>query len=281
MKKEVQKKICLLTGASSGLGKHIAKILCGKGFIVYVTARSKDKLEALRIECEGSDDGEIRVIAGDLSEANFRKRLVSKVLKEVGGIDYLINNAALGQSSVFEEQEFEIMEKIVQVNILAYQHLTKLILPSMKKRRSGRLIHVGSVVAFTPLPYFTSYNASKAATYMFNRSLRYELRGSGVTSTIVLPARMKTGFADSAYKCYKEKGQDVCAKDFNKIAGSAYDVAETIVKKMDSGREVITPTPRAGFWYFMRYFGWVVDLSMSRLLGPKELEKIKNAQVRK
>ena len=69
-------------------------------------------------------------------------------------------------------------------------------------------------------------------------------------------------------------GKKVCVEIFNKAAGSSMKVARSIVRNLDSGREVVTPTFKAGLWYFMRYFGWVVDLVMKNILGPKELEHI-------
>lgn len=107
---------------------------------------------------------------------------------------------------------------------------------------------------------------------MFNRSLRYELKGSNVSSTVVLPARMRTGFADNAYKSHSNVANSVY--NFNKQGGGPEDVAKVVVKKMNSGKEVITPTFKAKLWYLMRYFGWIVDLVMKNSLGPKELAKL-------
>ena len=268
-------KVCLVTGASSGLGRDVAFLLCEKGLRVYVSARRKEKLLSLQAECKkAGHSGEIKIIDGDLSDKIFRKKLISGILKAEGKIDYLINNAGFGRAIKFEEQNSDEIEGMFKVNVVAYEHLANLVLPGMRKADSGRIINVGSVVAFTPLPYFTTYNATKAAVYMFNRSLRYELKGSKVTSTVVLPARMKTGFADKAYDCYVKDGKKVCVEIFNKAAGSSMKVARSIVRNLDSGREVVTPTFKAGLWYFMRYFGWVVDLVMKNILGPKELEHI-------
>ena len=274
------KKISLVTGASSGLGREVAKLLCAKGHVVYVTARRKDELLKLKKECVGGS-GDIKAIPGDLSNKIFRSKLIAYILKKEGKIDYLINNAGFGRAIVLEEMNADEISNMYEVNVAAYVHLANLVLKFMKKVNSGRVINVGSVVAFTPLPYFTVYNSTKSAVYGFNRSLRYELRGSGVSSTVVLPARMKTGFAEKAYDCYIENGKRVCVERFNKVAGDPGVVARAIVRKLDSGREVITPTFKAKVWYFTRYFGWIVDLSMKNILGPKEkmhLEKAKIAE---
>jgi uncharacterized protein len=273
-------KVSLVTGASSGLGRDIAMLLCGGGNKVYVTARRRNLLEELKRECS-KFSGEIIPIPGDLSKLRFRKKLIDTLIKKEGRIDYLINNAGFGRSIQFEKQKPNEIQNMVNVNIVAYVHLTNLVLGSMKKVDSGRIINIGSVVAFTPLPYFTLYNATKSAVYSFNRSLRYELKNSNVTSTVVLPARMRTGFAKVAYDCYEKDGKVICVESFNKLAGDPMIVARKVVKNIDKGKEVITPTLKAKLWYFMRYFGWLVELSMKNILGPKELSKLKEAKHKK
>ena len=268
--------ISLVTGASSGLGRVLAELLCEKGHRVYVVARRKNLLEELKKQCKNLK-GEITIISGDLSEGSFRKKLVSQILKKEKKIDYLFNNAGFGRAIFFEKQNKKEIEDMFKVNIIAYEHLSGLVLPSMKKLNSGRIINIGSVVAFTPLPYFTTYNSTKSAVYGFNRSLIYELKDFKITSTIVLPARMKTGFADNAYSCYKEKGRNMCIEEFNKIAESPYVVAKNIIKNMDKGKEVITPTLRAKVWYLTRYFGFAVDFVMKYILGPKERKHLEQA----
>jgi len=265
--------ISLVTGASSGLGKALAEILCEEGHKVYVTARRRKLLEELKKDCKELR-GKIEIISGDLSNLKFRKTLISTILKKEKKIDFLFNNAGFGKATLFENQDEKEIKDMFELNIIAYEHLTSLVLPLMKKRNQGRIINIGSVVAFTPLPYFTTYNSTKAAVYSFNRSLRYELKGTKITSTVVLPARMKTGFAKTAYDCYKIKGKESCVKEFNKIAGSPYTVAKSIVKNMDKGKEVITPTLKSKIWYSARYTGWIVDLVMKNILGPKELKKL-------
>lgn len=268
-----KKKISLVTGASSGLGKALSELLCEKNHRVYVTARRKNLLEELKEKCS-KFNGEVVVIAGDLTDSNFRTKLILEIIEKEKKIDYLFNNAGFGKAVIFEKQESEEIENMIKVNLIALQHLTNLVLPYMKKANSGKLIHIGSVVAFTPLPYFATYNSTKAAIYSFNRSLRYELKDTNISSTVVLPARMNTGFAKKAFDCYKTEGKDQCVKKFNDTAGSPYQVAKKIVNKIDSGKEVITPTLKSKIWYFMRYFGWIVDLSMKYIIGPKQFKDL-------
>ena len=274
------KVVSLVTGASSGLGREIAKLLCEKGHIVYVIARRKEKLIELQKECK-QDSGKIKIISGDLSNKPFRIKAINQILKKSGQLNYLINNAGFGRSTEFTKQDSDEIQKMFDVNIVAYMHLTKLALIHMKKQKSGRLIHIGSVVAFTPLPYFTTYNATKAAVYSFNRSLRYELKGSNISSTVVLPARMKTGFAQAAYDCYEKHGRQICAEKFNKVAGSPINVAKSVVKNLDSKKEVVLPTFKSFIWYSTRYTGFAVDLVMKNILGPKEKKNILMAKRKK
>ncbi|MAH03778.1 hypothetical protein CMI39_03265 [Candidatus Pacearchaeota archaeon] len=271
--------ISLVTGASSGLGKEIAKLLCKKGHIVYVVARRKEKLLELQKECV-RETGKIIIISGDLSIHDFRGSLIKKILDESKKIDYLINNAGLGRAIKLEDIKTEEIHNMFEVNITTYIHLSSLVLKNMKEINKGRIINVGSVVAFTPLPYFTAYNSTKSAVYAFNRSLRYELKDSKVTSSVVLPARMKTGFAEKAYDCYMEDGKKVCVEKFNKVAGNPEIVAKSIVKNLDSGKEVILPTFKSFLWYTMRYFGFAVDFAMKNILGPKELKQLNESKLK-
>ena len=86
---------------------------------------------------------------------------------------------------------------------------------------------------------------------------------------------MKTGFAERAYDCYKEKGRDVCIKEWNKIARSPYIVAKNVIRNMDKGKGVIAPTSLAKILYFARHFEFLVDFLNKNIMGPKELERLR------
>tara|TARA_Y100000310_G_scaffold77162_1_gene73725 strand:- start:9876 stop:10694 length:819 start_codon:yes stop_codon:yes gene_type:complete len=270
----MEKEVCLVTGASSGLGKALAELLCEKGHKVYVVARRENLLKQLKRDCE-KFEGKIILIPGDLTDIKFREKIISTIIEKEKRIDYLFNNAGFGKATLLENQDSEIIKNMLEVNVNSYVHLASMALKYMKKENKGRIINTGSVVAFTPLPYFTVYNLTKSAIYGFNRSLRYELRDSNVTTTVVLPARMKTDFAKTAFHCDDNETKQMCVERFNKIAGDPKKVAKKIVKNMDKGKEVITPTFKAKLWYFMRYFGFVVDFTMKNFMAPKQLEEIK------
>lgn len=230
----MDKKISIVTGASSGLGREIALLLTQKGHVVYGVARSKDKLEELKKECDNFG-GEIKIVSGDLTDSKVRKKLIGKVLSNEKKIDYLINNAGFGKIKSFEDISLEEMENMYALNDIASQHLTQLALESMKKRGKGRIINVASVVAFVPPSYFSVYNATKAAVYNFTRSLSFELYKTGVSASALFPARMSSGFWDRAFK----KKDNAAA--FSKGSTKPRKVAKYLVKKLDSKRLVLLP----------------------------------------
>lgn len=266
--------VSLVTGASSGLGRALAELLCEEGHIVYTTARRKNLLEEMKKECENFD-GEIIPVSGDISEEKFREKLIAQILKKEGKVDYLFNNAGFGKAVFFENQKKEDIEKMFQVNVIACQHLVNLVLPSMKKRNEGKIINIGSITAFRPIPYFTVYNSTKSAIYTFNRSLRYELKDTNVKTTVVLPSRMETEFGEKAYSDYKEKENLV--KEFNKIGKNPYAVARKIINEMDKGKEVITPTLKSKFWYFFGRFYFFVDSYIGNFVAPKQKKSLEES----
>jgi len=266
--------ISLVTGASSGLGRAISNILCKKGHQVYVVARSADKLKQLQEQCK-KDSGKILPIPGDLTDSKFRINLINTILNKEKQIDYLINNAGFGLFNEFEKEDISKTETMYKLNVIAYSHLIKLVLPNMKKLKSGRIINIASVVAFTPLSYFATYNATKFAVTGLTRSLSYELKNTGVSISAVFPARMKTGFAGRAFDCQKgSKDYDNCVNQFNDAAGSADKVAKFICKKLDSKRLFLFPNLWTRTLYFTRHFPGILDIIIRNKMAPKAKEML-------
>lgn len=264
-------KITIVTGASSGLGRDTAKLLCEIDHLVYVVARRKDKLLELKKECS-SLSGEIKVIAGDLTDKKFREKLISQVLKESKKIDYLINNAGYGKLTNFENIEFKDIKGMYELNDIAGEHLTQLVLPSMKKNKEGRIINISSVVAFEPPVYFSVYNATKFAVYGFTKSLSYELEGTGVSTSVVFPSRMKTPFWIVAFKCRGLTGkvQKTCIEKWTKKARSSMVIAKYIVRNIDSKRLILLPDLLSKVSYhILRHFKFIGNFYMKYIMLPK------------
>ena len=273
MKKEVE--VSLVTGASSGLGRDIAKLLCKKGLIVYVVARRKENLLDLKKECS-KENGEIRIIAGDLINKNFRIKLINQIFSQSKKIDYLINNAGFGKLESLENIEYEDLEGMIQLNIVALQHLCQLVLPSMKKRESGRIINISSIAAFEPPPYFATYNGTKYFVHGFTKSLAYELKGTGVSASVVFPPRMNTPFWTIAFKCNGLNGEEqkMCVNKWTKKSTGSLSVAKTIVKNLDSDKLLILPGILPKFaYYFLRHFKFIGSFFMYSK-GVSEAKKV-------
>ena len=268
--------VCLVTGASSGLGREIAKLLCEKGHTVYITARRKEKLRELKQECAGYT-GKIKIIAGDLLDGKFRERLIKQIMTEAKHIDYLINNAGYGTLIHFEHQTLEDIEKMFGLNIIAVEDLTRLALPHMKKAKKGRIINVSSVAAFGPPPYFATYNATKYAVHGFTRSLSYELKNTGVSTSAAFPSRMKTAFWNVAFRCYGLAGanKETCYDKWTKGASTADKVARKIVRKLNRRRLVIAPGLLSKLnYHILRHLQFITTFYMRRIMEPRSKRQV-------
>jgi short-subunit dehydrogenase len=230
----------------------------------------------LQEECEG-DKGEIRIIAGDLLDSKFRAKLVKKIITRAKHIDYLFNNAGYGTLIHFEHQTLEDIEKMVGLNLIAVEDMARLVLPYMKKAKKGRIINISSVAAFDPPPYLTTYNATKFAVHGFTKSLRYELKKTGVSASVVFPSRMKTAFWNVAFKCYgmNEKEKTECQNKWTKGASTADKVAKRIVRHMNSRRLVILPNLLSKISYHIfSHLRFIGTFYMFNIMEPSSRKKV-------
>lgn len=224
--------LALVTGASSGLGIEIARELARTGHDLVLSARRVAPMEALAGELR-SGGAAVTVIGADLSQpgaaANFVQDLASRGLS----IDVLINNAGLGAAGRFDRQEETRVSEMLQVNIVALTELTRLLLPAMVARRSGRIMLVASVAAFQPGPRMAVYFASKAYVLSFGEALAYELRKTGVMVSVLCPGATATEF-------FRVAGADksVMAQKFRRMM-RADIVARMGVAGLAQGRHVV------------------------------------------
>jgi short-subunit dehydrogenase len=188
----------LITGASSGIGLELASIMAEKGHNLILVARREDILLALKIKLESQFKIKVLTLALDLSIPNQAKAVYQYCIDQNLTVNCLVNNAGYGDYGVFELEKLETYQNMLQLNIVALTDLTALFLEGMKKRKSGRILNVGSIAAFQPLPNFSVYAASKAYVMQFTEALNYELRGSGVSATLLSPGVTETGFVARA-----------------------------------------------------------------------------------
>jgi short-subunit dehydrogenase len=182
----------LITGASSGTGAELAKVCAAAGYPVILVARNQAALEGLARQC-GS---QARVLPADLADAGAPARIFEQLRGTP--VEILINNAGFGLRGPFAETDWAAETRLAQVNMLALAHLTKLFLPGMLQRRSGRVLNVASTAAFVPGPFMALYYASKAFVRSFSESLANEVQGTGVTVTVLCPGPTRTAFVATA-----------------------------------------------------------------------------------
>jgi short-subunit dehydrogenase len=189
----------LITGASAGLGAEFARQLAPYAQSLVLVARRNDRLEALRAELGGKfPELSVFVYVADLSNEGARIAFANWLREQGITIDFLVNNAGLGDHGAFETSEWDRVRAMLDVNVAALTHLTHLLLPSLRGAGRSAILNVSSVAGFFPLPNMAVYAATKAYVTSFSEALRMELRDTGVSVTALCPGPVKTEFFDIA-----------------------------------------------------------------------------------
>ncbi|MDR3700618.1 MAG: SDR family oxidoreductase [Candidatus Sulfopaludibacter sp.] len=186
------KGAALVTGASSGIGAELARLCAGDGYDLILVARRAGRLRELAASLKAS----VRCITADLSDSHAPEA----IYEDARGvpIDILINNAGIAVRGLFAETDWSAQASLLQINMVAPAHLTRLFLPDMVRRRSGRILNVASTAAFVPGPFMATYYASKAFLLSFSEAIANELKGTGVTATVLCPGPTRTEFFQAA-----------------------------------------------------------------------------------
>lgn len=179
----------LITGASSGIGRELARVFAREKYDLVLVARSANKLQDLASELKPA---KVRIIAKDLTLAASP----GEIFAEVSKVDVLVNNAGYTVFGKFAETPLADELNMIQLNIVSVVALTKLYLPGMVQARGGRVMNVASTAAFQPGPLMAIYYATKAFVLSFSEAISNELRGTGVTVTALCPGPTESGFAE-------------------------------------------------------------------------------------
>ncbi len=186
------KKVILITGASSGMGKVFAQDLAKEGHIVYGAARRTDLLNDL------SKQG-IHTISLDVTDDESMESCVQTILEKEGRIDVLVNNAGYGSYGTIEEVSMEEARRQLDVNVFGLARMTQLVLPGMRKQRSGTIINISSIGGKIATPFGAWYHASKFAVEGMSDSLRLEVAPFGIDVVVIEPGGVKSEWATIAY----------------------------------------------------------------------------------
>lgn len=225
----------LVTGSNRGIGRAIAEALAAKpvGLLLCGT-RSPDDYPPLRPPAGGAR--EIRPVALDLSSRQAIDDSVASLGDDARRIDVVVNNAGLMTGGLLEEQDVDEIYAAVQVNLTAVMHLTKLLLPQMLKRGSGKVVNNASISGYAYFPAATSYAATKAGVVAFTESLRRELKGTGVTTLHLVTPGVETEMLDATDEVY---GRHVDTSGWDRQAPEEW--AAKVVEAIEDDKTILGP----------------------------------------
>ena len=222
-------KTALITGASGGIGYEFAKVFAEKGVNLVIVARSEDKLNMLADELKNEHQIDVKVIAKDLSSAQSVQEISEKIEEAGIQIDYLINNAGFAEFGKFADNDWPRESDMINLNISALTHFTKLYLRKMVSVGKGRILNVASTAAYQPMPMMAVYGATKSYVLSFTEAVAAEADGSGVTVMALCPGATKSGFGEDS-----GAGNSIMFNNFT--TASSRSVAEYGYESMMSGK---------------------------------------------
>lgn len=217
----------LITGASSGIGRDMARVLSKKGYEIVIVARDEEKLKELANELKEKDNTKVEIFVTDLTIEDNCKNLNSKV-KDV---DILINNAGFGDCGYFNKTDVDKDIAMIKTNVMAYHILTKLYLKDMTKKNQGKILNVASIAGFMPGPLMANYYATKGYVVRLSEAIRQELKHqhSKVKISILCPGPVNTNF------------NKVANVKFNLREANSMNVAKYAIRRLELGQFYIIP----------------------------------------
>ncbi|MCO8120484.1 SDR family NAD(P)-dependent oxidoreductase [Stieleria sp. TO1_6] len=193
------RKLAVVTGASSGIGRCLCKRLVQSQCQVIAVARRRDRLEQLSQEIRESVDGDsanLIPLVGDITDPETQQQIVDRVEALGRPLDLLINNAGIGGIGAFEDAQLSRLRRIMEVNFIAPAELTRRLLPALRSSPDAVICNIGSVLGHRAVPDKSEYCASKFAMHGWSDSLRSELAGTNVSVTLVSPSTTRSEFFD-------------------------------------------------------------------------------------
>ena len=234
MSVNIEGKVVVITGASSGLGESAARLLAARGAKVVLGARRKERIDALVKEIT-SKGGDAVGFATDVTKRGDVESLIKGALDKYGKIDVVVNNAGLASIAPMSALKVEEWDRMIDVNIKGLLYSVAAALPIMQKQKQGHIINIASVVGFKVFaPGGVVYSATKFAVRAVTEGLRLELKADNIRATMISPGAVATELGES--------GSDEVAKEnlreFYKIAIPADSIARAIAYTIEQPVEV-------------------------------------------
>ena len=260
----------LITGASAGIGREIARQLAPLAGTLILVARRTDRLQALRDELlQINPTLRVEFHTVDLAVPAQVDVLCNALVENAVELDFLINNAGFGDSGSFETSEWSKVERMIQVNVMALTKLCHRLVPLLRRHRPGAILNVSSIASLLPIPNLGVYAATKAYVSSFSEALRAELRGTGISVTHLCPGPVDTEFQTVAGR--EGEPERKHAPDWVKVP--VEEVAWVALRAVSRDQARIVP----GFWMMMApFFFALVPLFVLRLFYAS----LKDAQTR-
>ncbi len=262
----MERKVVLITGGSSGIGKSIGIYLKSKGFIVYGTTRSLAKYPNF---------SEFNLLELDVRNTATIEKAIATLIEKEGSVDVLVNNAGIGITGPIEETPHDEILKTFETNFHGPLHMAKAVLPYMRKQKAGLIINITSIAGYMGLPYRGIYSASKGALEIVTEALRMETKDFGVHFTNLAPGDFATNIASGRYHApivdnspYKKPYANTL-----KIMNDHVDSGQDPIKVAEKVFEIInTKNPKVHYTVgeFLQQF----SLFLKRILPDKMYEKL-------
>ena len=261
---QLDPKVVLITGATSGIGKETALLLAAKGYLVYGTARNiNDK------------NLPFRLLPMDVRNETSIKEAVQQILSEAGRIDILINNAGVGITGAVEELSAEQLHNVFATNLYGAIAVIQQVLPTMRTQKSGRIINIASIAGYMGLPFRGAYSASKGALLLMTEALRMEVKAFGIEVCTISPGDYATDIASRRYHTPVNESSpyaEVYAKQLRLMnehvdsGGDPKEMAEKILK--------VIQTKHPKVHYKQGSFLQKFSIVLKRLLPSKRYEQM-------
>ena len=236
MRRTLDKKRILLTGASSGIGAVLASMLAKEGADLVLLARRRERLQdiANQIARQGSNQ-KVVLVDGDVTDSEVRRRAVLSAVEQLGGLDILINNAGVGAMAQVEDSTQETLRRVFEVNFFSLFELTQLALPHLKKGAEPMVVNLSSIVGLRGVPHYGVYGSAKFAVSGLSETMRAEFSKHGIDVLLVCPGTTQTEFFDVLCQDTSKPKLPI-----HRPVTSEY-VSSRIVRAMKQGKHKIIP----------------------------------------